>query len=420
MSPIAPGRVSINLATCQHLTPGESALVSTHSPHLDSTDDPAPPGPDPQPQGDRPRPAARPADRRDRRQRRGQELAGLRHALRRGPAALRRDLLGLHPAVPRAAGQARRRPDRGHPAGHRRRRARGPASSRSTVGTITEIHDYLAPALMPEPARSVCMRCGQPVAPATPPSVCAGDRGAAPRAPATRSRSRSRSCPVPTGGAGRSRCARTASPASASVERVETLTPDGPVLERPTRQAQRTVDVDRRPAGPRPDAPERRLDSIETAFAEGLGRCRLIVDGDCAHVLSAAGGAAVCGTDHPRARSPACSATTARSGPARAARGSAGSSTWTSTGSCRTARSRSARAPSPPGPRRRTAACSHDLLAPSPSLGIPVDVPFKRLDARAASSCSSRVPRTRASPACAGFFARAGAEGVQELVQASS
>ena len=123
---------------------GGPAHVSFPVATADSPDDPPPPGPDPQPQGDRPRPAAGGADRRDRGQRGGQELAGVRHDLRGGAAAVRRDLLGLCAPVPRAAGEARRRADREHPAGDRRRRARVGALGRSTVGTIAEIHEYLS------------------------------------------------------------------------------------------------------------------------------------------------------------------------------------------------------------------------------------------------------------------------------------
>ncbi len=47
----------------------------------------------------------------------GQVVARLRHALRRGPAPLRRVALGLRAPVPRADGQARRRLDRGPLAG---------------------------------------------------------------------------------------------------------------------------------------------------------------------------------------------------------------------------------------------------------------------------------------------------------------
>ena len=46
-----------------------------------------------------------------------QVVAGVRHHLRRGPAPLRRVALGLRPAVPRADGEAGRRPDRGPLAG---------------------------------------------------------------------------------------------------------------------------------------------------------------------------------------------------------------------------------------------------------------------------------------------------------------
>jgi hypothetical protein len=49
------------------------------------------------------------------------KFARLRHALRRGPAPLRRVALGLRAAVPAADGEARRRPDRGPLAGHRHR-----------------------------------------------------------------------------------------------------------------------------------------------------------------------------------------------------------------------------------------------------------------------------------------------------------
>ena len=48
----------------------------------------------------------------------GQVVARLRHALRRGPAPLRRVALGLRAAVPRADGEARRRLHRGPVAGH--------------------------------------------------------------------------------------------------------------------------------------------------------------------------------------------------------------------------------------------------------------------------------------------------------------
>ena len=63
--------------------------------------------------------AYRLADHRHRRQRLGQVEPGLRHDLRRRPAALCRVAVGLRPPVPGADGEARRRPDRGHLPGHR-------------------------------------------------------------------------------------------------------------------------------------------------------------------------------------------------------------------------------------------------------------------------------------------------------------
>ena len=74
----------------------------------------------------------------------GQVVARVRHALRRGPAPLRRVALGLRAPVPRPDGEA---------AATTRIRGLSPTISieqktagtnpRSTVGTITEIYDYL-------------------------------------------------------------------------------------------------------------------------------------------------------------------------------------------------------------------------------------------------------------------------------------
>ena len=66
-----------------------------------------------QPAGDRPRPAARPADRHHGAFGLREVLARLRHDLRRGPAALRGVAVRLRPAVPVGHGEAGRRPHRG-------------------------------------------------------------------------------------------------------------------------------------------------------------------------------------------------------------------------------------------------------------------------------------------------------------------
>ena len=73
----------------------------------------------------------------------GQELAGLRHHLCRGPAALCGEPVGLRAPVPGADGQAGRGPDRGPVAGHLHRaedhlrRTRAPPSARSPRSTTT-------------------------------------------------------------------------------------------------------------------------------------------------------------------------------------------------------------------------------------------------------------------------------------------
>ena len=66
-----------------------------------------------------------------RRERLGQIVARLRHALRRGPAPLRRKPLHLRAAIPRADGKARRRFHRGPFARHRHRAAHGGRQSRA-------------------------------------------------------------------------------------------------------------------------------------------------------------------------------------------------------------------------------------------------------------------------------------------------
>ena len=76
-------------------------------------------------------------------------------------------LVELRPAVPRSARTARRRLDRGAAADRGHRPAGRKANPRSTLGTITEIHDYLrlffARAGVPH-----CPNCGLPIERQTP------------------------------------------------------------------------------------------------------------------------------------------------------------------------------------------------------------------------------------------------------------
>lgn len=145
-------------------------------------------------------------------------------------------------------------------------------SSRSTVGTVTEVHDHLA-LLFAKLGRVVCHVCGQVVEPATPEGISREvdrlpegtrylvgfplevrpetDRAAL--ANALREDGFSR---VRVGG--------------------EVRTLEAGELPLPAEGALDVI-VDRLTRGS--DSPERRLDSIETALAKGLGRCRIISDG---------------------------------------------------------------------------------------------------------------------------------------------
>ena len=106
----------------------------------------------------RPRPAVTgPHDRADWCRRFRQKQPGFRHPVCRGPASLLAELLGIDPAIPGAARQARGRPDRFSAAGHRRR----PAASRClAAGTLTELVEYLR-LLLARVGTVYCLRCGQ-------------------------------------------------------------------------------------------------------------------------------------------------------------------------------------------------------------------------------------------------------------------
>ena len=115
-------------------------------------------------------------------QRQRQEQPGAGHALRRRAAALHRELFRLHAAVPAAAGKARGRTDRRHPAGHRRDRqehqplqpldrGHGHRSGRLSAAAVCQDR----PRLLPQCGREV--RCDTPA-----------EHGRAARRPAGRAR----------------------------------------------------------------------------------------------------------------------------------------------------------------------------------------------------------------------------------------
>ena len=146
-------------------------------------------------------------------------------------------------------------------------------SSRSTVGTVTEVHDYLG-LLYARLGQVICLDCGAVVEPADPGDRRRGRSTSCPSGRATRSRSRSTSAPSRTARAGR-RAPRRRLPAGPGRGRVVLARGGAAALPWPESGVVDVI-VDRLVRGS--ESPERRLDSIETAFAKGLGRCRILTD----------------------------------------------------------------------------------------------------------------------------------------------
>ena len=124
-----------------------------------------------QPEGRLARPAARRPDRLHRPVRLGQVLPGVRHDLRRGPAPLRRVAVRVRAAVPRARWTSRTSTSsRASPRRSRSTRSRPRRNPRSTVGTITEVYDYLR-LLFARAGQPHCPECGRPIARQTPQQI---------------------------------------------------------------------------------------------------------------------------------------------------------------------------------------------------------------------------------------------------------
>lgn len=146
-------------------------------------------------------------------------------------------------------------------------------SSRSTVGTVTEVHDYLS-LLYARTGQVVCARCGQTIEPANPTIVARAIDAwpektryqiAFPLEVRPDSDRKALAAMLREDGFARIRVADQ----TLLLESEEfPMPPDGMI----------DVIVDRLVRGS--DSPERRLDSIETAFAKGQGRCRILTDSD--------------------------------------------------------------------------------------------------------------------------------------------
>ena len=284
---------------------------------------------------------------------------------------------GIPPAIAVAQGTSRR-------------------SARSTVGTVTEIHDHLA-LLYARVGALVCLTCGHAVEPATPASLATAadelpqgsrylivfpvdvrpDSDRAALADALREDGFTR---VRAGG------------------QVVGLG-DGPLPEADAGDGTVDVVVDRLVRGS--ESPERRLDSIETAMAKGLGRARLI-HGEASRTFYRGWKCSHCGRDYPEPEPrlflynnplgacPACEGfgrvvefelDRVVPDPSKSIRGGA-IAPWTT-------------------PAYR--GTLQDLLDAAPALGLPVDLPFKRLTPEQVAVVVEGSP-AHGFPGLRGFF----------------
>ena len=318
----------------------------------------------------------------------GQVEPRLRRPLRRGPAALRRELLGLHAAVPRPHGQAAGRAHRRHPAGDRHQPGQhrqdlaldGRHDDRAARPPEAAVRQDRRPALPPmRPSR-----CG-----ATPPTPCGA--GLLARARRHARAGRPSTVPLPgrpaVGRGARRLRARRASAAcwlDGAVRDVDELSraPAGDPL---------TVVADRLVVRRRRDAAAS-VDSLEQAFRFGKGRAGPAsspTPATAAEPYARRARVPALRASPTASRPPICSRSTARSAPARPAAASAASSTSISTWSSPTRASRSPTARSSRGARKSTEWERGELLTFCRAQGIPTDVPFAELTERAARRRSS-------------------------------
>jgi len=259
----------------------------------------------------------------------------------------------------------------------------GRHSSRSTIGTITEIHDSLS-LLFARAGQVVCRHCGQLIVPASPATVSqaidawpAGTRYEI-------------GFPLEVR-AGTDRTALLRSLRAEGFTRLrvngQTVALDDPDL---ALAGDVMVDgiVDRLVRGS--DPPERRADSIETAFAKGLGRCRIIAAAE-SRTYVRGWRCSRCGTDHLEPQ-PNLFRYNSALGACPLCEGF-GQTMELDLSRIVPDRSKTIRegalAPwSTPGYR----GFLEELLAVAPALKIPVDIPFQRLSAEQVQRLLEGVP----------------------------
>jgi excinuclease ABC subunit A len=252
-------------------------------------------------------------------------------------------------------------------------------SSRSTVGTVTEIHDYLG-LLYARLGQVECLDCGVAVEPASPATVVRAIEGlpertryliAFPLEVRPESDRSALAAALREDGFVRVRVA-------GQVHSLDAGFPALPWAENETGVVE--VVVDRLVRGSEP--PERRIDSIETAFARGLGRCRLVVSqadgGESTETFFQGWRCSRCGRDYaapdPRLFRP--------NNPLGACPGCEGFGRVIDLdlGRIVPLPSRTIREGAiAPWTTSAYQGLLQDLLERAPALGIPVDVPFKRL-----------------------------------------
>jgi excinuclease ABC subunit A len=248
----------------------------------------------------------------------------------------------------------------------------GRHSGRSTVGTITEVHDALA-LLYARVGEVDCYNCGQRVIPATPGTVSSAidalpeDTRYEIAFPVEILAETDRTTLLHSlRSQGFTRIA-----AGGQVVRLDEPESTIPIPERGSVD----VIVDRLVRGK--DAVARRIDSIESAFVKGLGRCRILVGGE-PRTYTRGWRCSRCGTDHVEPQ-PNLFRFNATVGACPLCEGT-GSTTELDRVRIIPDPSKSIRegaiAPwSSPGYRT----CLDELLAVAPAMGLPVDIPFAQL-----------------------------------------
>jgi excinuclease ABC subunit A len=248
----------------------------------------------------------------------------------------------------------------------------GRHSGRSTIGTITEVHDALA-LLYARVGEVDCYNCGQRVIPATPDTVSSA-------IDALPDDTRYEiAFPVEI----LAETDRTALWHSLRSQGFTRIAAGGQVVRLDEPESTMSIPergsvdviVDRLVRGK--DAVARRIDSIESAFVKGLGRCRILV-GDEPRTYTRGWRCSRCGTDHIEPQ-PNLFRFNATLGACPLCEGS-GSTTELDRLRIIPDPSKSIRegaiAPwSSPGYRT----CLDELIAEAPAMGLPVDIPFAQL-----------------------------------------